>query len=79
MPDGGAVRDPTFRLIPSRFPPVGAFDNVSSPDDLAAVMELEGWTNDRLVQARLNRLPRSRWLHIRPASLQPYDWHSRMP
>ncbi len=60
--DGVSVGDPTFRLIPSRFPPVGAFDIVSSPDDLAAVMELEGWTNDRLVQARLNRLPRSRWV-----------------
>ena len=62
MPSGVSVRDPTFRLIPSRFPPVSAFNNVSSPGDLEAVMELEGWTNDRLVQARLNRLPRSRWV-----------------
>lgn len=60
--DGVSVRDPTFRLIPSRFPPVGAFDNVSSPGDLAEVMELAGWTNDRLVQSRLNRLPRSQWV-----------------
>lgn len=62
MPDGVSVRDPTFRLIPSRFPPVGAFDNVSSPGDLAAVMELAEWTNDRLVHARLNRLPRRQWV-----------------
>ena len=60
--DGVSVRDPTFRLIPTRFPPVGAFDNVSPPGDLAAVMELEGWTNDRLLQARLRRLPRSQWV-----------------
>ena len=62
MPDGVSFRDPTFRLIPSRFPPVGAFDNVSSPGDLAAVMELAEWTNDRLVHARLNRLPRRQWV-----------------
>lgn len=38
----------THRLIPSRFPPVGLFDDVSTPDDLAAILELEGWTNDRI-------------------------------
>ena len=54
-----AVADPTFRLvIPSRFPPIGAFETVSSADDLEAVMELEGWTNDRLVKERLARLSR---------------------
>lgn len=31
-----------------------------------AVMELEGWTNDRLVQVRLNRLPRAHWVYGRP-------------
>lgn len=66
MPDGVPVPAPTFRLIPSQFPPIGAFDDVSSPDDLAAVMELEGWTNDRLVQARLLRLPPSEWVFGRP-------------
>lgn len=54
--------DPTWRLIPSRFPPVSAFDAVAGPDDLAAVMELEGWTNDRLVNSRLARLPRADWV-----------------
>jgi hypothetical protein len=49
----------THRLVPSRFPPVGAFDTVATTDDLNAVLELEGWTNDRLIPERLRRL--SRW------------------
>lgn len=60
-----AIEDPTHRLIPSRFPPIGAFDDVASPDDLAAVMELEGWTNDRLVAERLKRLPEDEWVYGR--------------
>lgn len=36
------------RLIPSRYPAVGLFDAVASPADLDAIIELEGWTNDRL-------------------------------
>ena len=55
----------THRVVPSRFPPVAAFDTVASPDDLAAVMELEGWTNDRLVAHRLRRLPPDQWVHGR--------------
>jgi hypothetical protein len=51
-----------LRLVPSRFPPVPLFERVTSPKDLEAVLELEGWTNDRLVQARLERLPRERWV-----------------
>jgi RES domain len=58
-----AVADPTFRLIPSRFPSIHAFETVSSADDLVAVMELEGWTNDRLVQERLARLARAEWVY----------------
>ncbi len=53
---------PAFRLIPSRFPPVGAFDTVATAADLEAVMELEGWTNDRLVAHRLRRLPQAEWV-----------------
>jgi len=52
----------TFRLIPSQFPPIAAFDVVTSAGDLEAVMELEGWTNDRLVVERLDRLPRDQWV-----------------
>ena len=51
----------TWRMIPSRFPPIQAFEAVASADDLEAVMELEGWTNDRLVAERLKRLPKSEW------------------
>jgi len=61
-----AIDQPTHRLIPSRFPPVAAFEDVASADDLAAVMELEGWTNDRLVAERAARLPRSEWVYGRP-------------
>ncbi len=57
---------PSWRLIPSRFPPIGAFDSVVSANDLAAVMELEGWTNDRLVAERLARLPRDQWVFGTP-------------
>jgi hypothetical protein len=61
-----AVTDPTFRLIPSRYPPIALFDTVSSPADLAAVIELEGWTNDRLVAERLARLARDEWVYGTP-------------
>jgi len=53
----------TCRLIPSRFPPISAFDTVASAEDLEAVMELEGWTNDRLVAERLARLPKTEWVY----------------
>lgn len=56
----------TIRLIPSRFPPIPAFDAVTTADDLEAVMDLEGWTNDRLVGPRVARLPRAEWVYGRP-------------
>lgn len=61
-PDGYA------RCIPSRFPPVQTFDAVTTADDLEAVMELEGWTNDRLVADRIARLPRHEWVFGIPNS-----------
>jgi hypothetical protein len=48
--------NPTHRLIPSRFPPINAFETATDAADARAIMELEGWTNDRLVAERLNRL-----------------------
>lgn len=57
---------PSHRLIPSRFPPVGLFDTVARAADLEAVMELAGWTNDRLVTERIARLPRREWVFGRP-------------
>jgi hypothetical protein len=43
--------NPTYRLIPSRFPPEGLFDRVASADDLEAVFWVQGLTNPRLRQA----------------------------
>lgn len=58
--------NPCHRLIPSQFPPIGLFDTVATAADLAAVMELVGWTNDRLVVDRLRRLPEDQWVYGRP-------------
>jgi hypothetical protein len=62
------VDEPTYRLIPSRYPPISAFESVASADDLEAVMELEGWTNDRLVLERVSRLPKAEWVYGTPNS-----------
>jgi hypothetical protein len=62
----GPSPQPTHRLIASRFPPVGLFDTVVTAADLAAVMELAGWTNDRLVAERIARLPQAEWVYGRP-------------
>ncbi|KKB11017.1 hypothetical protein VE25_14610 [Devosia geojensis] len=67
MPETAAPQ-PSHRLIPSRFPPVGLFDTVTRAADLEAVMELAGWTNDRLVAERVARLPRREWVFGRPNS-----------
>jgi hypothetical protein len=58
----------THRLIPSRYPPFGILDAVSSPEDLEMIVELEGWTNDR-ISAELGvvqRIPPSEWVLGRP-------------
>jgi hypothetical protein len=56
------------RLIPTRYPSVGLFDRVAAPDDLEAVMELEGWTNDRISNelGLLHTIPRPEWVSGRP-------------
>src|SRR4051812_10691986 len=54
---------PAHRLIPSQFPPIGLFDTVTRAADLPAVMELVGWTNDRLVADRIDRLPQDEWVY----------------
>jgi hypothetical protein len=58
-----AAPRPAHRLIPSQFPPIGLFDTVATAADLAAVMDLVGWTNDRLVGDRLARLPQDQWVY----------------
>lgn len=37
-----------YRIVSSRFPPVGVFDRVADPDDLEAVYYVESLTNPRL-------------------------------
>lgn len=44
------VWKPCYRLIPSRFPPIGIYDRVADPADLEAVFEVENLTNPRLRQ-----------------------------
>jgi RES domain-containing protein len=60
----------THRLIASRWPTVGAFDSVASPDDLEAALLLETLTNDRVTDtlARLGRLDRSEWVIGQPGA-----------
>ncbi|MBY3612609.1 RES family NAD+ phosphorylase [Rhizobium bangladeshense] len=57
---------PSYRLIPSQFPPIGLFDTVARAADLEAVKELVGWTNDRLVADRIRRLPENEWVYGSP-------------
>lgn len=42
------VNQPSFRLIPSHFPPIQLFENLLDPDELEAAYLLESLTNDRL-------------------------------
>lgn len=39
---------PSYRIVSSRFPPVGLFDRIARPDDLDALAQIEGMTNPRL-------------------------------
>lgn len=41
---------PCYRMISSRFPPVGAYDRVAHPADLEAIFAVENLTNPRLRQ-----------------------------
>ncbi|TCA01686.1 RES family NAD+ phosphorylase [Rhizobium leguminosarum] len=54
---------PSYRLIPSQFPPIGLFETVTRAADLQAVIDLVGWTNDRLVADRIQRLPEDQWVY----------------
>ena len=58
----------THRLIPSRYPPVGLFDEVASPEDLELLFELESWTNDRISAelGLIQNIPRNEWVTGRP-------------
>lgn len=58
----------SHRIIPSQFPPIGLFDTVTAAADLQAVMDLAGWTNDRLVASRIARMPEADLVYGRPNS-----------
>lgn len=40
-----------YRIVPSRFPPVGVFDAIADPKDLDALYRIEALTNPRLREA----------------------------
>lgn len=41
---------PSWRIIPSRFPPIHLFERVADPEDWEALIEIESLTNPRLRQ-----------------------------
>ncbi|WP_240151785.1 MULTISPECIES: RES family NAD+ phosphorylase [Oleiagrimonas] len=51
-----------YRIVSSRFPPVGAFDRIAEPGDLEALYAIEAMTNPRLRQelGELSLVPESR-------------------
>lgn len=52
-PENKRVRwKPSWRLVSSRFPPVGLFDRVTNTQDLEIITAIEGLTNDRLREER---------------------------
>ena len=64
-PPLSAIREAnTHRLIPSVYPPTGLFDDIVALEDLPLVLELEGWTNDRISGelGLLNNIPKNEWV-----------------
>jgi hypothetical protein len=51
-----------YRIVPSRFPPIGVYDRVADPADLEALYEIEALTNPRLREelGSLRMLPKER-------------------
>jgi RES domain len=56
-------RKNTHRLIRSLFPATGIFDDVTTPVELKIILELEGWTNDRVSAEYgvLHLIPEAEW------------------
>jgi RES domain-containing protein len=54
----------THRMIATRYPSVGILDEIAAPDDLDAIFELEGWTNDRISGevGLLHTIPKDEWV-----------------
>lgn len=59
---------PAYRLIPSQYPPISLFDTVTTAADMKAAFDVVGWSSDRLVQARINRLDQADWVYGIPNS-----------
>lgn len=53
-----------FRIVPSRFPPVGPWDRIAAPGDFEALAAIEGLTNPRIREELgvLTTVPRERWV-----------------
>jgi hypothetical protein len=64
VPPLARVRGRLHRLIATRWPMVGIFDSVATPDDARDALILESWTNDRVTGEldRLAGLPDDEWL-----------------
>jgi hypothetical protein len=56
--------------VPSLYPSTGILDEVASPEDLPAIIELESWTNDRISTelGLLHRIAPEEWVTGRPMS-----------
>lgn len=54
---------PAYRIVPSRFPPIGPWDRIARPEEFEALAELEGITNPRIREELgiLALIPRERW------------------
>jgi hypothetical protein len=63
-PETNLRRRATVRLIAGRYPSAGILDRIAAPEDLDAVFELEGWTNDRISTELgiLHMLAREEWV-----------------
>ncbi|HEX7117761.1 MAG TPA: RES family NAD+ phosphorylase [Longimicrobiales bacterium] len=51
VPVREVVWRPSYRIIPSRYPPIDLFERIAPPDDWDALIELESQTNERLRDA----------------------------
>lgn len=46
--DATQIQERTYRLIPSRFPPIDLYERVASPEEFLLLHEIESLTNSRL-------------------------------
>ena len=71
---------PAWRLVASRFPPVGLFDRVAAPADLESVFAIESLTNARLRQeAGLSQRQLARRAQVPQPNIAAYERGRRVP